>query len=189
MDKKLDEGHIITLSTDNALDLPLPHPLLFQIHAIICRVIALKAAGGYPLFPGFDSGDYDDSAMPAFIDNTFVEWLDHHEDQAKPDIIPERYDSCSSEPHIVRWLKMTPALPIKLGFGSPNTSESASDIDERHPLKRNHVEDSETDEESPRKYQVVLSEVGQRMAEKWQMVDKRLNEDWCSESHDSASIY
>lgn len=192
-DKTLDEGHVITLSTENALDLPLPHPLLFQIHAIICRVIALKAAAGFPLFPGFDCGDYDDSGVPAFVDNTFVDWLDHHASKENPDILPERYDSNSAEPRIVHWLNMTRAVPVIHGLGSPNSSESDSDINTEPSLKREHGKESDKDEEHPRKYTVVLSEVGQRLAEKWQMIDRRLDGPessfWCSDSGDSSSVY
>lgn len=188
-DKTLDEGHRITLLTDNALDLPLPHPLLFQIHAIICRVVALKAAAGYPLFPGFDRGDYDDSAVPAFIDNTFVDWLDQHANQADPEILPDHDDSSSPEPRIMHWLKLTPVLPVKRRFGSRNTSECDIDPDAQRLLKRDRGNDSDTDEERRRKYTVVLSEVGQRMAEKWQLVDRHLNEPeslcWLDESDDS----
>lgn len=47
---ELEAVHVIALSTDNALSLPLPHPPLFQIHAITSRVSAMKAAVGFPLF-------------------------------------------------------------------------------------------------------------------------------------------
>lgn len=199
-DRTLDEGHIITLSTNNPLNLPLPHPLLFQVHAIICRVIALKAAAGFPLFPGFDRGDYDDSAAPAFVDSTFAHWLDHHAPptETPPETPAERYDSPSAEPRIVRWLKMTPAHPLGHYLVSGATSsESDSDPDtlHLHARKRDLADDSESDkdDERPRKFQVVMSEVGQRMAEKWQMVDQHVNGTesvgWGSGSADSASVY
>lgn len=173
MDKQLDEGDVITLSTDNALDLPLPHPLLFQLHAIISRVIALKAAAGFPQFPGLERGNPDDYGVPAFVDNTYNEWLEHHQhDGGPPKVLPDRYDSSTAEPHILRWLKLTSAAPQ---WNNPDLSESDSDMEihDEQQLKREHSEDSDTDDERPRKYTVVLGEVGQRMAEKWQLARSR----------------
>lgn len=198
-DKTLDEGHVITLSTNNPLDLPLPHPLLFQVHAIICRVIALKAAAGFPLFPGCDRSDYDDTAAPAFVDSTFARWLDHHATtETTSDTAAHRYDSPSAEPLIVRWLMMTSAHPLGHGLvsgASSSDSDSEPDTPHLHPRKRDLADDSESDkdEERPRKFQVVMSEVGQRMAEKWQMLEQHVNGTesvgWGSESADSASVY
>lgn len=191
IDKELDAGHIITLSTDNALGLPLPHPLLFQIHAIVSRIIALKAAAGFPLFPVFDCGDDDDDGMPAFTDNGFVDWLDHHAEPGQHpglpehEVLPDRYDTSTTEPHIMRWFKLTPAFPVRHALASSSTSGSSNGAGAQHDLKRDHVEDSDTDtdEERPRKYTVVLSEAGQRMEEKRQLARRRQNEPehlyWC----------
>lgn len=169
---KLVPGRVISLTTNDALDLPLPHPLLFQLHALICRVVGLKAAAGYPLFPNFDGGDPDDAGVPAFTDNTFVEWLVHHDlplSDYNPPPAETRYDSGDEKPHILRWLEITP-LSITHVLAPPEISDSDSDHDfHQHLLKRDHVDDSDTDEERPRKYTVVLSEIGQRMHEKQQL--------------------
>lgn len=76
----------------------------------------------------------------------------------------------------MRWFKLMPAFSVKHAFPSSHASESDSDTETHYPAKRDHAEDSDTDEERPRKYTVVLSEVGQRMDEKRQLVNRRLNE-------------
>lgn len=169
---KLVPGRVISLTTNDALGLPLPHPLLFQLHALICRVVGLKAAAGYPLFPNFEGGDPDDRGVPAFTDNTFVEWLNHHDLPASdynPTHGDTRYDSGDEKPHILRWLELTPLSITHVLAPPAEHSDSDSDQDIHHLLKREHVDDSDTDEERPRKYTVVLSEIGQRMQEKQQL--------------------
>lgn len=185
---QMDEGDLVTLSTHNAPDLPLPHPLLFQLHAIISRVIGMKAAAGFATFPDIERGSPDDYGVPAFIDNTYLEWMAQQVHKDKPAVAPvvlnERYDSNSTESHISRWFKLTPALPRGKGIASSDFSESDCDmeIDAQESKKRDHFEDSGTDEELPRKYTVVLSEAGQRMDEKWQLARRRLEEfDECEE--------
>lgn len=185
-DKELEAGHVITLSTDDAVGLPLPHPLLFQIHAIISRLIAMKAAAGFPLFPEFNRDDYNERAIPTFTDNVYVDWLDQHPEHADPESLPGRYDSGSTEPHIMRWFKLIPDYPIKDGFPSSSASGSNSDADAQHQLKGDQAEDSDTDtdEERPREYAVVLSEVGQRMDEKRELAIRRMTNPeylyWCT---------
>lgn len=176
-DGKLLPGRIISLTTNDSLGLPLPHPLLFQLHALISRIVGLKAAAGFPLFPNFEAGDPDDRGVPAFTDNPYLQWLSHHE-QPTSDYNPPsgdgRYDSGDGKPHIVRWFELTP-LSVTHVLAPPDFSDSDSDIghDGQHPLKRDHVSGSDTDEERPRKYTVVLSEVNQRMLEKEQLMVTR----------------
>lgn len=170
-DGKLLPGRVISLTTCDALDLPLPHPLLFQLHALICRVVGLKAAAGFPLFPNFDGGDPDDRGVPVFTDNAFVDWLSHHEQpisDSNPLLDSSRYDSGGAKSHTIRWLELTP-LSITHVLAPPDFSDSESDYDAQHPLKREHLDDSDTDEERPRKVQVVLGEIEQRLLEKQQL--------------------
>lgn len=173
-DGKLLPGRIISLTTNDALVLPLPHPLLFQLHALISRLVGLKAAAGFPLFPNFEAGDPDDRGVPAFTDTPFVQWLSHHE-QPTSDYNPlsgaGRYDSGDGKPHIMRWFELTPLSVTHVL--APLDSESDTENDVQHLLKREHVSDSDTDEERPRKYTVVLSEVNQRMREKEQLLVTR----------------
>lgn len=177
LDGQLRPGRIISLTTNDALGLPLPNPLLFQLHAIISCVVGLKAAAGFPLFPNFEADDLDDHGVPAFTDNPFVQWLSHHDQSAldyKPLTADGRYDSGNGKPHIMRWFELTP-LSISHVLALPDFSDSDSDTDHDapHPLKREHVSDSDTDDERPRKYTVVLSEVNQRMLEKEQLLVSR----------------
>lgn len=139
--------------THDTLNLPVPHPLLFQLHAIISRVIALKAAAGFSLFPGFDH-DLDDEelAIPAFTDTPFEHWEAHHQKLSTASN-PARYDSPATKSHILRWFELTPHQPR---YG-PGSSDSGSD----------------SDDEPPRMSSVVLGEVGQRMEEKRRIAEDR----------------
>lgn len=173
-DRKLLPGRIISLTTNDALGLPLPHPLLFQLHALISRIVGLKAATGFPLFPNFEAGDPDDRAVPAFTDTLFLQWLSHHE-QPSSDYNPlsgdGRYDAGDAKPHMMRRFELTP-LSITHVLAPPE-SQSGTENNVQRLLKRGHVSDSDTDEERPRKYTVVLSEVNQRMREKEQLLVTR----------------
>lgn len=56
--KRMRPGHILTLRTSDPTNLPLPHPLLLQLHAICSRMVVMRAAAGYPVLTG-DSSDGD----------------------------------------------------------------------------------------------------------------------------------
>ncbi|KAI5839104.1 hypothetical protein DFP73DRAFT_599076 [Morchella snyderi] len=45
----ITDGHLVTLMTPNPAKLPLPHPLLLQLHSICPGIISLRASAGYPL--------------------------------------------------------------------------------------------------------------------------------------------
>lgn len=74
----------------------------------------------------------------------------------------------------MRWPKKTAGYPIEHRFPSSCTSGRSSDALQHLP--RDYVDDSDTDEERARKCSGVLSEAGQRMDEKRQLADERLNE-------------
>lgn len=151
--RRMIPGDEITLKTNDTVDLPVPHPLLFQLHAIISRVIALKAAGGFPLFPGFDHGlDDDERAIPAFTDTPFEHWEAHHKKPSTA-LNPTRYDSPATKSHILRWFELTPHQPRH----DPGSSHSGSN----------------SNDEPPRMSSVVLGEVGQRMEEKRRIAEDR----------------
>lgn len=77
-------------------------------------------------FPGSD----DDIDVPAFFDSTVVDCLDHHVSYADRDILPvDRYDSSSTEPQIMKWLKITAILP-RCGSLSASKCGTDSDADE-----------------------------------------------------------
>lgn len=56
--KRLAPGDTITFRTTNPTTMPLPHPLLFQLHTILARIVAAKARAGFPSFPD-DAPDAD----------------------------------------------------------------------------------------------------------------------------------
>lgn len=55
--KRLRPGHAFTMRTADAVELPLPHPLLLQLHAVCSRMVVLRAAAGYPVLGGDDESD------------------------------------------------------------------------------------------------------------------------------------
>lgn len=57
--KRLRPGHVLTMRTADPARLPLPHPLLLQLHAICSRLVVLRAAAGYPVLVGEDESDGD----------------------------------------------------------------------------------------------------------------------------------
>lgn len=57
--KRLRPGHVLTLRTADSTTLPLPHPLLLQLHAICSRIVVMRAAAGYPVLADDDDSDGD----------------------------------------------------------------------------------------------------------------------------------
>lgn len=53
--KRMRPGHVLTLHTDDPMNLPLPHPLLLQLHAVCSRMVVMRAAAGYPVLTDDDS--------------------------------------------------------------------------------------------------------------------------------------
>ncbi|KAL0630768.1 hypothetical protein Q9L58_010383 [Maublancomyces gigas] len=47
--KRMRPGHVLTLRTADARALPLPHPLLLQLHAVCSRMVIMRAAAGHPV--------------------------------------------------------------------------------------------------------------------------------------------
>lgn len=57
--RRLRPGHVLTLRTADPVALPLPHPLLLQVHAICARMVVMRAAAGYPVLTDDDDSDGD----------------------------------------------------------------------------------------------------------------------------------
>lgn len=57
--KRLRPGHVLTMHTADPAKLPLPHPLLLQLHVICSRMVVLRAAAGYPVLMGDNDSDGD----------------------------------------------------------------------------------------------------------------------------------
>lgn len=56
--KRMRPGHVLTLRTADPATLPLPHPLLLQLHVVCSRMVVIRAAAGYPvLIDGSSDGD------------------------------------------------------------------------------------------------------------------------------------
>lgn len=53
--KRMRPGHVLTLQTADSANLPLPHPLLLQLHAVCSRMVVMRAAAGYPVLMDDDS--------------------------------------------------------------------------------------------------------------------------------------
>lgn len=56
---RLRPGHVVTMRTADPAKLPLPHPLLLQLHVVCSRMVVLRAAAGYPVLLGEDESDGD----------------------------------------------------------------------------------------------------------------------------------
>lgn len=55
--KRMRPGQVVTLRTADPATLPLPHPLLLQLHVLCSRMVVLRAAAGYPVLLDDDSDD------------------------------------------------------------------------------------------------------------------------------------
>lgn len=49
IEKELQPGDVLSFSTTNPRRMPLPHPLVFQLHAILAHMLLRKAAAGFPI--------------------------------------------------------------------------------------------------------------------------------------------
>lgn len=68
--KRMRPGHVLALRTTDPVNLPLPHPLLLQLHAICSRMVAMRAAAGYPVLKDDDSdGDTVYDALRVWEDD------------------------------------------------------------------------------------------------------------------------
>lgn len=75
--KRLRPGHVLTFRTTNSATLPLPHPLLLQLHVVCSRMVVLRAAAGYPVLLDTESdGDtvYDLAGVGDDQAGSFVEF-------------------------------------------------------------------------------------------------------------------
>lgn len=57
----LSDGSKLVFRTADPQTMPLPHPVMFQLHAMCSRVLAAKAAAGYPhISPYYDNDEIDE---------------------------------------------------------------------------------------------------------------------------------
>lgn len=58
--KRLAPGDTVSFRTSDPFTMPLPHPLLLQLHAIMARILSAKASAGFPFF-AHDAPDRKDT--------------------------------------------------------------------------------------------------------------------------------
>lgn len=84
-------------------------------------------------------------------DNTFVNWLRHHPQLAGPEVLQDQSNARTPEAHIMRWTKKPAGFAVEHRFPSSCTSGSSRDGGHApQHLKRDYVNDYDTDEERPR---------------------------------------
>lgn len=148
--KILAPGDTITFTTADPVNLPLPHPILFQLHAIISRIIAMKAAAGFLVITQYD----DDEA------STVDSLMSDVEGKDKLDIGVE---------------VMGEGVPFEVeddaGLGGwvrrGKRRFSAGDLETGEEIAQ----------ERPRKVAVVMAEYEQRMEEKRRLARERFGDE------------
>lgn len=83
--KRLAPGDTVSFRTSDPSTMPLPHPLLFQLHAIMARILSAKASAGFPFF-AHDAPDREDTDV-AVSDGAYSS--EHDEDMQDSASPPE----------------------------------------------------------------------------------------------------
>lgn len=155
-------GATITFRTPDPVRLPLPHPLLFQLHAICSRVLAMKAAAGWQpdKFYGEDDDDSDD------VDFCFA-------DEEAADEEPMHWPRTPGSRSLATHLSSMPdfgqtTIRRQASVDSPDASGEEVDM---HG-EREQQQDDGCDK--PRWPSVVRSEYAARMDEMWRKCGERL---------------
>lgn len=126
--------------------LPLPHPLLFQLHAVCSRVLAIKAAAGWQPDSYHDDEEYDEGEE---------EVVGYEEEGEYED-----------EDEVVYW----PHVP-----GGPSGLEVRQTVPPCvMPVESAEVTTDEEGKDAPRWPSVVSSEYAARMEEMWRKCAERL---------------
>lgn len=92
LDYELKPGDQVTFTTTDPKTMPIPHPLLLQLHALVCRILHIQGAAGYPVLPDYDDSDSEISVYaeslcfsedeasqtrPEWIGGDYVDWSKH----------------------------------------------------------------------------------------------------------------
>lgn len=162
--KLLEPGDIIHFRTSDPSTMHLPHPAVFQLHAIVSRILAMKAAAGFPVFPDQDWVlDRQDQMNGVMYDSEECEWLVDESDQ-----LPGRLSEAQSA-----WQQ----LPFSLGrypdFPPPPLSSTHSVASQRSTTNHPHTNCAYLNEQS-RHVEVVNAEYSLRMTEMYNMMARRL---------------
>lgn len=178
-DKLLKPGDIIRFTTRDPARLPLPHPLVFQLHAIISRVMAMKAAAGYPVFGderdwGSDGDFLVYSGDP--YDSDICQLEDDKDDWSPPDMyqvdlnppIESDYVGTNTQ----RWLlpefsQASPPLEPKYSNQKRRRADNSRTRDGEQKIAQGEI--SNSDDEQPRKVEVVLAEERLRAEDRYRI--------------------
>lgn len=145
----LKGGDIVVFKTSNPKRLPLPHPLLFQLHAICARVLAMKASAGFMMQP--PSHDPEHVAFGYYASE---EATDLDEGESETASLP-RFDTVAHWPHD----ELTACAPSSLSSGRSSEREADSGL---------------WDNEMPRFVSVVGKEFNARMGNMWRLCSEKL---------------
>lgn len=163
----LEPGATIVFRTVDPILLPLPHPLLFQLHAICSRILAMKAAAGWQP----DIYDEDDDAVSSLCPD-YVPGEEHYEPEY---LVNEPY-----WPPVPMSITPTPSSEWHdLAVSKVNWSREEQGLDwgskwDREAEMQRVLKESSDDDERPRWPSVVSREYHARMEEMWQKCGERL---------------
>lgn len=160
----LQPGHIIRFSTLDPMNRPLPHPLLLQLHAVVSRVVRMKAAAGYPVFRpswgwGYEYGEEDVALTATETDGEETENSD-----------------ASATTFVDAWLqtdKTVVVSPSDLEEIQGQNRDGSALMEEKKTLEKQDLRASGF-YEVPRNVDVVHGEFGARMEERRELMLRRL---------------
>lgn len=154
-------GASITFRTPDPVRLPLPHPLLFQLHAICSRVLAMKAAAGWQP-DRFYGEDDDDGSEDVDVGSVAEEAADED-----PLDWPRVRGARSIRSHM-----SSVQQGIQMGISRLSCVDSADGAPDEEEEEEMHAEVEQRDK--PRWPSVVRSEYAARMEEMWGKCGERL---------------
>lgn len=163
----LEPGATIVFRTVDPIQLPLPHPLLFQVHAICSRILAMKAAAGWQP----DIYDEDDDAVSSLCED-YVPGQEHYE--------PEYVVNEPHWPSVPMSNTATPSIEWHdLAVSNENWTREEQGLDsgsnwEREAEIQRVLKESSDGDEMPRWPSVVSREYNARMEEMWRKCGERL---------------
>lgn len=178
--RRLLPGDTVRFRTTDPSRLPLPHPLLFQLHAIISRIMVAKAAAGFPVLIG-DDGDSELSDL-SLADEDKTECIltgeSWHDEEPREDWVMDPtgrsvgFKVDRQAPHL-----RPPPRPASPDSGSCSPPAHHSHNEDRPCSTGSHLVASEESatvqeyaKEQPRNITVIESEYQLRMNEKYQLM-------------------
>lgn len=160
----LEPGDIIHFRTSDPSTMHLPHPAVFQLHAIVSRIMGMKAAAGFPILPDQDwDMDSQDELNDVVYDSETCEWLVDASDHP-----PGRPSDAQSE-----WQHMPFSLGLYPDFQAPPLSSTHSVASQPCMTKDPHTNHAYQNEQS-RHVDAVKAEYSLRMTEMHDLMTQRL---------------